>query len=123
MHAYQLQARAPPRSTVSSAFGSSRSDRFGDAPAKLPPRRLPVYGGPVPSESTIGFGYKPEEAPTANRVGSGATSVERWRYSEPGGACVARHATRRPHDYDWLQSLGPARYAPDERSMIWMPPP
>ena len=118
MHAYQLQARAPPRSTVSSAFGSSRSDRFGDAPAKLPPRRLPVYGGPNPSESTIGFGYRPEETPSANRVGTGATSVERWRYSEPGGASAARHATRRPNDYDWIASLGPARYAPEREKPI-----
>lgn len=108
-------ARLPRAKTIKFAH----SDRFGDEPLKVPQKKPPVYGGAAPPGSTLsGYEYKPEETPNAARTGMGATSVEKWTYSEPGGVTTSKHQNRRPNEYDWMNDLGPARYNPEKLATI-----
>lgn len=109
----------PPAFSAVPSFAAVTSDRFGDQPKqpygrKNPQKvkREPVWGGAAPPGVDRGYTYRVEDA--LPHVGTAATSVERFDLSHPEGAYASKHRTRRPHEYDWMDTtLSPARYSPD----------
>ena len=92
--------------------------RFGDGELReRPPKRpQPAAGGASPVHAARAGFYRREDAQPS--IGSGPTTVERWRYSEPGGAAASKNRTRRPHEHDWIDGLGPARYQPERLAAV-----